>query len=208
MGTKASTATDLLSLGAQSKLVALFNAEQNSNNEFQVVSRYSRSKYAPPSTPLDYKGTATNLSAYYGLSFEHVGGSTVQATLENNQQLRLAEFRETLFESIVSEFSKNSNSTERDQVIALALWGLRGSYDGKKLYAVDPKDQGDGHLERIFFILGNFSEIPVKLNERKPDDPRDDQLRVDTKWLNSCILGGLSTLNLYKAQILRAANSR
>ena len=87
-------------------------------------------------------------------------------------------------------------------MIALALWGLRGSAD-KSLYAVDGKDDGEGHVDRIFHIVYKFSRIPIKpLNKRPPGAKRDDQLRVDNEWFYLRVFEPLRSINSYRAEIL------
>jgi|688.fasta_scaffold363341_1 hypothetical protein len=192
----------LLEMGLPARLAAFFNSEQITIDEFLVVSRYSVSKFVPVDFPFEYEKTAQGLSKLYGLNFRHLGGITIQAEIANENSISLSEFRELLFHSIAADLKNAPKSTEQDQMIALALWGLRGSAD-KSLYAVDVKDDGQGHVERVFHIIYKFSRIPIKpLNKRPEGATRDDQLRVDVGWFMLRVSGALRLINEYRAEIL------
>lgn len=196
------TFAELLDKPVHTKLAALFNTEQSGASDFQIVSRYSVSKFVSDDIGLDYEETALNLGKHYGLDFRYIGGGTIQANIENERLNSLAHSREILFESILSDLATRPKSTEQDQMIALALWGLRGSAD-KSLYAVDGKDDGKGHVDRIFHIVFKFSRIPIKpLNKRPPGEKRDDQLRVDNEWFYLRVYESLKSVNSYRAEIL------
>lgn len=196
------TFAELIEKPVETKLAAFFNAEQSDGSSFQIVSRYSTSKYVSGDTPLEYEETTLNLRRVYGLDFRYVGGGAIQADIENEVNQSLAGSRELLFESIVADLATRPKSTEQDQMIALALWGLRGSADNS-LYAVDAKDDGAGHVDRVFHIVYKFSRIPVKpLNKRPPGAKRDDQLRVDNQWFYLRVIDRLRSVNSYRAEIL------
>lgn len=200
--------SEILRFPIQTQLAAFFNLEQSSSGDFLVISRYSRSKYAPDGLDLGHQTTAENLSRNYGMMFIHNGGNTVSAKIKNDRKVSLEDFRISLFNSIEFLLSEPQHSDELDITMATALWVFRGSWDGKKLYAVDPKDDGQGHYERILHLLKRYTRIPVNTNERNANDPREKQLRVDCQWLASHLLGGFTAINPYKAQILRESYLR
>ncbi|MEN9713378.1 MAG: hypothetical protein RLZZ164_42 [Actinomycetota bacterium] len=190
-----------LSVGAQ--VAALFNSDIR-DSKFVVISNYKISpSYLNDRSLLNYSRTTEMLSREFGVPFRHLSGSIIQAAFQIPRGENLESLRAQLFDVLVKRLDREGKSPAIDAEIAFGIWGLRGSWDGSSLYAVDIKKDEIGQIHRWQELVKRYSNIPYRdPNLRPPTSDKEHQVRVDVDWLIARVGPTIHRVNDYKYRIL------
>lgn len=203
----------LLQMPIETLFVAFFNAADEKDGNFEIQSRYGKTKFLP--LPADsHKKTAQALTRKYGIDFVQINATTIAATVVNDKRISLDDFLNAIYEKIIVLLNKLPVNYLLDEEIALAMFLLRGSADfNHGLYALDLKKPTPRYVDNIFKLLLSSNSLIERLNlnfrELQPQfaagkRKRNTQIRINLKWFYKNVITRYPNINKYKTDILRA----
>ncbi len=207
----------LLQMPIETLFVAFFNAADEKDGNFEIQSRYGKTKFLP--LPADsHKKTAQALTSKYGIDFVQINATTIAATVVNDKRISLDDFLNAIYEKIIVLLNKLPVNYQLDEEIALAMFLLRGSADfNHGLYALDLKKPTPRYVDNIFKLLLSSDSLIERLNlnfrELQPqfaagERKRNTQIRINLKWFYNNVITRYPNINKYKTDILRANVSK
>ena len=193
-------------------LLLFFNTTQNKDNDFEIQSKYRKSKFLP-NIELDYsyKITCENLIKKYNINFSIKDSVTICAIIKNTDNLDLDTFLNLVYNIIIIKIVNLEKNYPFDVECALALFILRGSADfNRNLYSVDIKNVSQLYFDNLFKILLSSDVLLNKLNlnfrELQQDyingRERNTQIRINLRWFYDNVMDKYIYLNPYKGKIL------
>lgn len=192
-------------------LVTFANAKPN-NKGFVIESSYKNSKYSPSSlTENIYLQNNQLLSDFTKLDFQ-LKGTKHQFFIESESSCD--NFFAKIYQQIqIKRFENEINDEEFSKLILLAFFGLRGSYDGSNLYAMDLLRQvlTTQYIDNLFKLLTNVSDLrQLNLNFRElqeqfvsGENQRNTQFRINLRYFYDNFKNDLAKINIFKANILK-----
>lgn len=202
----------LLQMPIETLFVAFFNAADEKDGNFEIQSRYRKTKFLP--LPADsHEKTAQALTRKYGIDFIQTNATTIAATVVNDKHISLDDFLNAVYEKIIVLLNKLPVNYPLDEEIALAMFLLRGSADfNRGLYALDLKNPTPRYVDSIFKLLLSSDSLIERLNlnfrELQPqfaagERERNTQIRINLKWFYENIITRYPNINKYKTGVLR-----
>lgn len=192
-------------------LITFANAKPN-NKGFVIESSYKNSKYSPSSlTENIYLQNNQLLSDFTKLDFQ-LKGTKHQFFIESESSCD--NFFAKIYQQIqIKRFENEINDEEFSKLILLAFFGLRGSYDGSNLYAMDLLRQvlTTQYIDNLFKLLTNVSDLrQLNLNFRElqeqfvsGENQRNTQFRINLRYFYDNFKNDLAKINIFKANILK-----
>ncbi len=202
----------LLQMPIETLFVAFFNATNGKNGNFEIQSKYLKTKFLP--LPADsHRETAIALSAKYRVPFIQKSKTIIAATITNDSQMLLDDFLNVIYEKIIVLLNKLPANYPLDEEIALAMFLLRGSADfNRRLYALDLKNPTTRYVDNIFKLLLSSNNLIERLNlnfrELQPqfaagEMERNTQIRINLKWFYDNVIVRYPNINKYKTAVLK-----
>lgn len=202
----------LLQMPIETLFVAFFNAADEKDGNFEIQSRYRKTKFLP--LPADsHKKTAQALTRKYRIDFVQINATTIAATVVNDKHISLDDFLNAIYEKIIVLLNKLPVNYPLDEEIALAMFLLRGSADfNRDLYALDLKNPTPRYVDNIFKLLLSSDSLIERLNlnfrELQPqfaagERERNTQIRINLKWFYENVITRYPNINKYKTGVLR-----
>lgn len=193
-------------------LLLFFNTTQNKDNDFEIQSKYRKSKFLSNIEPdYSYKITCENLIKKYNINFSIKDSVTICAIIKNTDNLNLDTFLNLVYNIIIIKIVNLEKNYPFDVECALALFILRGSADfNRNLYSVDIKNVSQLYFDNLFKILLSSDVLLNKLNlnfrELQQDyingRERNTQIRINLRWFYDNVMDKYIYLNPYKGKIL------
>lgn len=202
----------LLQMPIETLFVAFFNATDGRDGNFEIQSKYLKTKFLP--LPVNsHKETAIALSAKYGIPFVQKSKTIIAATVINEMQISLDDFLNTVYEKIIVLLNKLPANYPLDEEIALAMFLLRGSADfNRRFYSLDLKNPTPRYVDNIFKLLLSSNHLIERLNlnfrELQPqfasgEMERNTQIRINLKWFYDNVIVKYPDINKYKTSVLK-----
>lgn len=202
----------LLQMPIETLFVAFFNAADEKNGNFEIQSRYRKTKFLPLPAG-SHKKTAQALTRKYRIDFVQINSTTIAATVVNDKRISLDDFLNAIYEKIIVLLNKLPVNYPLDEEIALAMFLLRGSADfNRSLYALDLKNPTPRYVDNIFKLLLSSDSLIERLNlnfrELQPqfaagERERNTQIRINLKWFYKNVITRYPNINKYKTGVLR-----
>lgn len=180
---------------------------------FVIESSYKNSVYSPTELTKDiYQVNNQLLSDFTGLDFQ-LNSTKHQYFIKS--ELSCDDFFSKIYQQIQRKRVENNISdNEFSELIILSFFGLRGSYDGSNLYAMDLLKQvlSINYLDNLFRLLTNVSDLrQLNLNFRElqeqfvtGENERNTQFRINLRYFYDNFIENLKDINIFKYEILKS----
>lgn len=202
-------------MSLQALLVTFANAKPCTRpiTGFVIESSYKSSKYSPQELTNEiYQLNNQLLSDFTKLNFQ-LNGTKHQYFIES--ELSCDDFFFKIYQQIQRKrIESNINDNDFSKLIILAFFGLRGSYDGSNLYAMDLPRQvlSVNYLDNLFKLLTNVSDLrQLNLNFRELQEQfvagknkRNTQFRINLRYFYDNFIEDLKVINIFKYEILKS----
>lgn len=208
--------SELLKKDINALLLCFFNINID-NDDFYLAGSFKKSSYATISFEKKrlFEDVCVGLREYYQLPFI-TDKNEYRCYIDNDLGYTFDNFINNLTTNIMVLLSKNDYGFNLDKEIGLAIFILRGSIDFARNYmSIDLKRniENENYLNNMMKILVSSNEVIKYLNFNfrnlqgqyvSGENKRNNQLRMNLRWISNNLINEYKLLNIYKYNILES----